>query len=349
MAAQWRVSRGPAPALDKGQGAWQEGRTIPRAGPAMSTVINVALPVFAVILAGFLAGKVGILGAAASEALNKFVYWIALPPLLFLAMANTPLEEVLYWPFIYAYLGSVVAVWVLTALLGLIVHRANLAEMTMQGMNATFSNTGYMGIPLFVAAFGQAGLAPATIATVINSAVAVGIAVIGLELALSQGGGLLRALVNVVAALLRNPLIISSAAGLAFSYYEVPLPLPAVTLFELVGAAASPCALFAIGLFMAGQRLRGDLAEVSWITVLKLFWQPLVCWWLAVTYFPMDPFWLASAIILAALPTGALTFVLSQNYKVYVQRTSAIILVSTVASVPTLSVLLAIYGPQFGF
>src|SRR5690606_8782982 len=67
---------------------------------AMSTVINVALPVFAIILAGYGSGKVGLLGQASSEALNKFVYWIALPPLLFLAMARAPVAETLNWPFI---------------------------------------------------------------------------------------------------------------------------------------------------------------------------------------------------------------------------------------------------------
>jgi malonate transporter len=76
-------------------------------------------------------------------------------------------------------------------------------------------------------------------------------------------------------------------------------------------------------------------------------WQPLITWGLAATIFPMDPFWTASAVILAALPTGALTFVVAQRYGVYVERTSAVILVSTVVSVLTLSLLLAVYAPQF--
>ena len=61
----------------------------------------------------------------------------------------------------------------------------------------------------------------------------------------------------------------------------------------------------------------------------------------------MDPFWTMSAILLAALPTGALTFVVASQYGVYVQRASAVILISTVFSVITLSILLAIYGPRF--
>ncbi|MEQ8968556.1 MAG: AEC family transporter [Azospirillaceae bacterium] len=313
----------------------------------METVVNVALPVFAIILAGWGAGKAGLLGQSASQALNAFVYWAALPPLLFRAMATTPVEDILHGSFIGAFLGGLMATWALAAVVGRIVHRDEAPILIMQGMSASFANTGYMGIPLFVAAFGQAGLPPASLATVIMSAIAVGIAVVALELTGSKDRGLGGALADVAGALIRNPLVMAPAAGVAWSAGGLSLAVPVDRLFELMGAAASPCALFAIGLFMASQQLRSDMAEVSWITVLKLFWQPLFTWALAVTLFPMDPFWTASAILLAALPTGALTFVVAGRYEVYVQRSSAVILVSTVVSVVTLSVLLAIYAPRF--
>lgn len=316
----------------------------------METVVNVALPVFAIILAGLLAGKAGLLGQSASEALNKFVYWIALPPLLFLAMATTPVVEILHWPFIGAFVGGVYAVWAGAAILGWIIHRDPPSILTMQGMSASFANTGYMGIPLFAAAFGDKGLPPVSIATVIMSAVSVGTAVIALELSGPDGSasrGVGRALADVGQALVKNPLVVAPLVGIAWSWGQLPIPLPIDRLFSLLGAAASPCALFAIGLFLATQSLRSDLGEVGWITVLKLLWQPIATGLLAIWVFPMDPFWTASAILLAALPTGALTFVVASQYGVYVQRSSAVILISTLFSVITLSILLAIYGPRF--
>ncbi len=87
----------------------------------MSAVVNVALPVFAIILAGWLAGKLRLLGQDSSEALNAFVYWFALPPLLFLAMARSAVSEILHWPFIGAFLGGILAVWVLGAVIGCVV------------------------------------------------------------------------------------------------------------------------------------------------------------------------------------------------------------------------------------
>jgi hypothetical protein len=311
----------------------------------MSMVLDVSLPVFAIILAGYLLGRAGLLGQASSEALNQFVYWIALPPLLFLAMAGASLGEILHWPFIGAFLGSILIIWGAGIGIGALRYRPKPAVLTMQGMNASFSNTGYMGIPLFAAAFGDAGLAPASLATVIMSAVAVGIAVVALELTASDRCGLGRAILDAVLALGRNPLVVSSVLGIAWSETGVPLPTPAANLCELLGAAASPCALFAIGLFLAGRPLAADLGEAVWISVLKLVGQPLVCWGLIQTVFPMDPFWSASAVLLAALPTGALTFVVAQQYGVHVERTSSAILVSTVLSVVTVSAVLAAYGP----
>ncbi len=314
----------------------------------MSAVLNVALPVFAIIAAGFACGRFRILGQDASEALNKFVYWVALPPLLFFSMARAPIQEVLHLPFIGAFLGGVLVVWALGMVDGWLGGAESGGELTMRGMSATFSNTGYMGIPLFVAAFGaEAGLPPASLATVIMSAVCVGLAVVGLEVTGAERRPLATVLRDVALALVKNPLVVSPVLGLAWSATGLAVPLPFANLFQLLGAAAGPSALFAIGLFLASRPLVADLGRVGWICTLKLLVQPLVTGLLAITVFPMEPFWQASAILLAALPTGALTFVVAQKYGVYVERASTVILLSTVLSVFTLSGLLAIYGPRF--
>ena len=80
------------------------------------------------------------------------------------------------------------------------------------------------------------------------------------------------------------------------------------------------------------------------ITFLKLIAQPAVTYWLAFHVFEMDRFWAVSAVLLAALPTGALVFVTAQQNGIYVQRASAGIVMSTVVSVVTLSALLAWFG-----
>ncbi|MBI1206310.1 MAG: AEC family transporter [Azospirillum sp.] len=314
----------------------------------MHTVADVALPVFSIILAGFLSGRWGLLGQASSEALNKFVYYMALPPVLFLGTARRPLAEVLNGPFIGAFLGAMLIVFLVGMLFGWLLQRREPEVHVLQGLNACFSNTGYLGIPLFIAAFGRDHLAPAILGTIIMSAVMVGLAVILLELARNLGHGARRSLALVARALSRNPLIIAPALGIlwAETLGGALLPQPMINFCELLGASAGPCALFAIGLFLAGRPLTAEAGDMVWMVALKLFWQPVLTWLLAEYVFAMDPFWTASAIILAALPTGALTFVVAQQYQVYVEATSAVILVSTIVSVITVSSLLALYAPS---
>ncbi len=309
----------------------------------MQVVFDVALPVFAIIAAGYAGGR-SVLGQTASTALSAFVYWFALPAVLFLSMARQPLAQIFNGPFIGAFLGSMLLVYFGGAVLGRLIKGQGWPVHSLQGLNAAFSNTGYMGIPLFVAAYGPDHLLPALIATVVMSVVMVGLAVIWIELAQSAGDGIGHALRDVGRALVRNPLIVSSFAGLAWNLTGLPVPRPLVNFCQLVGAAAGPCALFAIGVFLAGRPLVLAWRKVGWMVPLKLVAQPLLAWGLIQTLFPLDHFWTGATLLLAALPTGALTFVVASQYQTYVEETSQVILLSTLASVPVLSVILVVYA-----
>jgi predicted permease len=158
------------------------------------------------------------------------------------------------------------------------------------------------------------------------------------DLSRERGGG--RVLRHVAAAVAKSPLVISAAAGLAVSAVGLTVPVFIATFCDLLAAAVGPCALFAMGLFMVGRSFTAGLGEIGWIVLLKLIVQPAVTWWLAFRVLDMAPVWAASAVILAALPTGALVFVLAQQYNLYVQRSTAAIMISTVVSLATLSLLL---------
>lgn len=311
----------------------------------MHAVLNVALPVFAIMLAGYLAGRFGVLGAQASEVLNRFVYYAALPALFVVSMARVPVDEVFDLNFIGVFFGAQILTWVVAMVVAQVAFPGRPAEVGLHGMSAIFSNTGYMGIPLLILAFGEAGTLPAIIGTVINGALnmAIGIAII--EMDRSTKASALGVLRDVVAGVVRSPLVIAAAGGLAWSATGWPLPTPVENFCSTIGAAASPAALFAMGLFLVGRHVTAGLGEVGWLVFLKLVVNPLFAWWLAATLFPMDPVRVASAVILSALPTGALIFVLAQKYDVYLQRSTSVILISTVLSVLTVSAAMVYYVP----
>ncbi len=309
---------------------------------AMQSIFNVVLPVFAIILTGFLAGRFRFLGDDSSEALNRFVYYVALPVLLFHSMARVEPAVIFDWPFMAAYVGGLLITLSLAMAWARCLFGGRLAENALFAMATVFGNTGYMGIPLALTAFGAEGALPAILATVINGALLIAIIVTIIEIDLSVDGGM-GVVRDVGRALARNPLLLSPLAGIAWAFTGIALPAPVDTFCTILGAAAGPCALFAIGLFLARQSPGEAAREVGSMTIFKLLVHPAVTWVLAVMVLEVKPLWATVAVIMAALPTGANVFVLAQRYGIYVQRSSAAILVSTVLSVITLSVLFSVW------
>jgi len=154
-----------------------------------------------------------------------------------------------------------------------------------------------------------------------------------------DGGRVVR---DVARALATNPLLLAPAAGLAVSAAGLALPRPVATFCDLMGATAGPGALFAIGLFMVGKPLADGRGELAWIVLCKLVLQPLLAAWLAFRVFPMEREWAVAAVLMSALPTGALAFVIALRYGVYVAGTSSAILATTAVSFITLSVALSL-------
>jgi malonate transporter len=304
-------------------------------------LLTVSVPVFGLILCGYLAGAFGVLGAPSSDALNRFVYYFALPALLFIFVARAPLERIFYWPFLAAWGGSLIVTYTLTAILGKFLSRDQLAPISLRAMNATFANTGYMGIPLAITAFGDDAALPAIIATAVMSILLIGPTITLIEAGLTQQPNTSLVVRDVTFALAKNPLIVSVVAGALVPVFGIALPSALAKFCDLLSAAAGPCALFAIGLFISSQTLGRHVGEASLITGIKLIVHPLVAW-LLVTVFRVEPLWATVAILMAALPAGVNCFVLAQRYNVYVAATSATILLSTVLSVVTVSLLLVL-------
>jgi hypothetical protein len=310
----------------------------------MGPILNVVFPIFAIMAAGYAAGRFRVLGSESSEALNRFVYFVALPALFFVSMARVSLAEVFNLPFLGAYGGGAAATFVIAVVVAKYAFPNRLGALGLAGLSAIFANTGYMGIPLLLLAYGEAGMLPAIISTILNGAVIMAFGIVLLELDVHQGKGGLTVMKNVLRGVVRSPLVLSAVAGLAVSGFGIPLPQALGTFCDILGASAGPCALFAIGLFMVGKSPTAGATEVSWLVFLKLLVQPLITWLLAFHLFTMEPVWAAGAVIQSALPTGALVFVLAQQYGIYVQRSTAAIMVSTVISLVTLSALFVYLG-----
>jgi malonate transporter len=304
----------------------------------MLTTFLVVLPVFGVIVAGYLAGRGGYLGAAASSELNRFVVYLGLPALLFDVMAESRWAKLWQPGFIAAFAIGAFAVFFGTLVFRLGRGRG-LTDASIDGLNAGYANTGYIGFPLCEAVFGRDSFTLVTIAAILTVSVLFAVAIVFVEIGLQSERRPHVMAAKVVKALTRNPLLLAPALGALWSGLGVPMPDSLARFTHLLGGAASPCALVSLGLFLAARgsgRRAGDSAAMA-LAALKLVAQPAITAVLAYGVFRIAALPAAIAVLLAALPTGTGPFIIAEFYRREAEVTSAAILFSTVASVITLT------------
>ncbi len=310
----------------------------------MSSIINVVLPVFALILAGYVCRRSGRLGETASAEINRFVVWLALPALLFKVTATASWEQVWQPGFIASVCAGCVLVFAAT-----VVHRLRksrrLVDASIDGLSAAYANTGFLGIPLCALVFGEAGLMPAIVATLIVACLLFAVGIVLVEIGLQQEKHPLRAVLEVGRALAGNPLLIAPVLGACWAASGASLPAPAGQFLALLGAAATPCALVSLGLFRA-PRPEGRPEGASGLVAAKLLVQPLITAFFAFVVFELPPLWAGSALLLSALPTGTGPFMLASLYGRDAALVSRVILLTTVGSVITVSACLHLIATQ---
>src|SRR5258708_30846303 len=214
--------------------------------PRMQAILNVVLPVFGLIVAGVLAGRFQLLGQDSSEALNRFVYFFALAAVLFVGLARVPVERSANLSFLAAYFGALAIVVIVVVVVARIAFPGRVAENALGAMSGVFSNTGYMGLPLFLTAFGPEGMLPAVVATVVATISVLGAVVAAIELETHGDAGAPHALMRATRAVAGNPPIVAPLAGIAFSAARLTFPVPIATFGDLLAAAAGPPPFFAI-------------------------------------------------------------------------------------------------------
>jgi malonate transporter and related proteins len=308
----------------------------------MQSILNSALPFFALIFCGYGAGRLRLLDETAAAGVNTFVFYFALPAFLFGLMSSSPIGEVVNVPFIGAYVTASLALFALTALVGHRLFEIGRAEAAVQGLAAVLANTGYMGIPLISAVFGREAAVPIVVGLTLDGVLMIPLGIVIIESSKGRAEGLNQTALTTFSALARNPLILSIFAGLAVSTAGLSPPTPLANFLDLLGGTAGPCALFALGATLAGRTVAGGTAEISYMTFMKLALHPAALFITTTVIFAVDSPWATAALLGAALPIAANVFIVARQYDVYVARTSGAILVSTAVSMISVSALLLV-------
>jgi malonate transporter len=304
----------------------------------MLPILLKTLPFFALIGLGYLAGRTRFFTPEATGYLTKFVFYFALSAMLFRFSSNLSLAEIWDTRFVAAYLLGCGVVYVL-AMAVAFWRGVSVEEAAIEAQCAVIGNTGFLGVPMLIVLMGPQAAGPvlmvlaidlivfSTLITLIITGVRQGRMSFGIIRALGLG-------------LLKNPMIVSMALGLAWSATGVAVPAPVNDFMALLGGAATPGALFAIGASLASKSAE-RVAVAGWLSFCKLVLHPAAVAFAAIVLFRVDPGPAAVMIAAAALPVAGNVYILAQHFGVAPQRVSAAILISTTISIATLTVVMA--------
>lgn len=306
----------------------------------MLAVIQLVLPLFAVILLGFVAGKLARLPIEGLAWMNFYIIYAALPALFYQILSTTPVSQFAQIGFILISIGSTFAIFFLVYLIAKW-RKNNQPEATIQGLAAAYGNIGYMGIPLGLAAFGPAAAVPVALIFCFENAMHFIVAPLFMVLDNSNQQTNFALVRHITVKIFSHPFIVATIAGVLASVFSFQLPEFANQTLDLLSKTAGPCALFAMGISAALRPLKRIPAELGYIIPMKLILHPVLVYGLLVWLVPdLDPVWLYSAVLLATLPTATNVFVLAEQYGVWQERASSTIVISTLLAMATVTVFL---------
>jgi malonate transporter and related proteins len=317
----------------------------------LNAILDIIVPVFGTVLVGWLIGRSKLLSPEGLRGLTNVTFYALFPALLFRSMSRVRIEA-LSFDILFVFFGTGLLLFLaslpLARLLGM-----KLGEGTVFALSVVFSNGVGIGIPFISYAFGEAGLVPLLMIISMNSLVMLTLASFLIEVGqqTSSRESLLGKLGGAVVKMLKHPVIPSIFAGLLWGELCAHVPglgTPVVLdrILQALATAAPPCGLIMAGASLAHVGLKEHWQTATLATALKLALMPLLVWLSGKYLFSLDPLWLTVATLNAAMPAGANVYLIAQLYRTGVGLATNAVVLSTGASVVTLSVTLLLLGVQ---
>jgi predicted permease len=308
----------------------------------MLAIFMLVAPVFGLIAIGWCANRVRYVPEAAGPLLSEFAFKILIPALLFRAMATMAPPAQPPWLLAGAYISGVVIIWIVATIATLVLLRRPAADAPAIAFSSVFGNGLLLGIPVILSAFGPDAATPIAILLVCDTTFLWLLGTLHMELTLRGVGGSLGQLSRTMFDLLRNPIIAPVIIGTLWRWAGLGLPSTFDKLLTLLGSAAIPVSLTALGMTLARYKLSGQATTLVLIVVLKLIAFPAVVLWLGLYVFGLTPLWAGTLAIFTSMPVGANAFIFASRYDRAVGSASAAVAVSVLLSVLTVTAMLAL-------
>ena len=317
----------------------------------MSAIVDIIVPVFGMVLVGWAIGRTRLLSVEGLRGFTAVTFYALFPALLFRSMAKVRLDS-LEPDILLAFFGAVLLLYGLLMGLGRL-QGMSLGDRSMFALSGTFSNGVGIGIPFITYAFGEKGLVPLLMIISVHSLILLTGTCFLMEM---EGDGarrvkLLGRMGGAALSMLKHPVIPAILAGLLWGVLTTHIPglaTPVVIdrVLQALAAAAPPCGLIMVGASLAHVGLKGHWQAAAVASGFKLMALPVLVWLMGRYVFPLDPLWLTVATLNAAMPAGANVYLIGQMYGIGVARATNAVVISTAASVLTLSIALLLLGVE---
>jgi hypothetical protein len=307
----------------------------------MSALVEVILPVFLVIAAGYVTVWRGLFTGQVMDALMSFTQSFAIPVLLFRAISRLDLAAS-YDPalLISFYTGSA-AGFTVGLLGGRYLFNRPWTDSVAIGFGGLFSNLLLLGLPITERAYGSGALGPNFALISLHAPFCYTIGVTAMEFAKAEGTSLGQTLLSVVRSMARNPLVIGILAGFAVNLSGLAVPGVVNDAVDLLAGAALPAALFGLGGVLVRYRPEGDMKIVALVAGVSLILHPTITFTLG-NLLSLSTGQLRSAVLSASMAPGVNTYVFANMYGVGKRVAATLVLVATGLSILSIWVWLAI-------
>jgi malonate transporter and related proteins len=305
-------------------------------------IVALTAPLFLLVAIGYVLTRWGRWPRPAADALTRFVFYVAVPALLFRLMSDLTRLPPVDARLLIAYFGACLVIFVLGRVIAARVFHLDGVAQSVFALGGIFSNNVLLGVPLARVTLGERSLPAISLVLVFNALLLWTLATVSVEWARNRSvswAGYFAA----AKAVLANPIVASILAGTVWGVLALPLPGVIDQTLALMSEAAVPMSLIALGMGLAQYGIREGWQIAGAMTLLKLAGQPVAVWLIAWAL-SLPPTETQAVVLLATLPVGANVYLMSRQFDTLSGPVASSLVVSTALAAVTTPLILVLTG-----
>lgn len=298
------------------------------------------LPLFILILLGFLAVKLGRWQKTVTDSLTKFTFYIAFPIMLFQIMSHFSEQSEIDIKLLLVFFGGSFIVFAIGCLIASKIFKLNGSQSTLFAMGGIYTNTVFVGIPIIKMLLGDQAIPIVAIIVIFNALILWTLATVSIEfvqIGKLSGRSFIKALKNVS----KNPIIIGIFTGIAVNYIGLPIPNFINQSTKMVSDMTAPLSLIVLGMGLAEYKIRDQFLITGSICILKLAILPIVTY-IVGKLLGLPTLELQVVVLLSSVSIAINCYMMARQFEVLQGPIASSLLISTALSSVTTPLILSI-------